>query len=117
MPKDQALLLCLLDAEQRPSRHFARRLAQQQDALRQKGVNIALIQVRTNTPTQAFQEWTDSTPLPFHVSAIAEKSTANKWATGVESLPWLILRDAKGTVAAEGFALDELHAKLEALKK
>jgi hypothetical protein len=35
----------------------------------------------------------------------------------VESLPWLILVDNERRVMAEGFALDELDAKLKALAK
>ncbi len=116
-PTGKPLLLCLLDVEQRPSRHVARRLAQQHDALRQKGVTVAVIQVRTSTLTETFQEWTNSTPMPFPVGCVAENTAANKWATSVTSLPWLILRDAKGTVAAEGFALDELEGKIGALNK
>jgi len=113
-PADRPLLLCLLDAEQRPSRHVARQLAQQHGTLKQKGVSVAVIQVRTSTSIETFQEWTNSAPMPFPVGCVAEESAANKWATSVTSLPWLILRDARGTVAAEGFPLDELNAKLEA---
>jgi len=116
-PAGQPLLLCLLDAEQRPSRHVARQLAQRHDALKQKGVSVAVIQVRTSTSAETFQEWTNSTPMPFPVASVEKNSPANKWATSVTALPWLILRDTQGTVAAEGFPLDELDAKLDGLKK
>ncbi len=46
-----------------------------------------------------------------------EKSEKSRWAFGVESLPWLILTDKQGRVAAEGFPLDELETKLRALPK
>ncbi len=115
-PAGQPLLLCLLDAEQRPSRRVARLLAEQHDALKQKGLTVLAIQV-VAASAESFRAWTNATPLPFPVGAVAEKSAANKWATSVASLPWLVLRDAQGTVAAEGFPLDELDAKLAGLKK
>jgi hypothetical protein len=43
---------------------------------------------------------------------VAEKSDKIKWATEVESLPWLILTEAQHRVAAEGFAIEELDATL-----
>jgi hypothetical protein len=115
-PADKPLLLCLLDAEQRPSRRAARLLAEQRDALTQKGVALLAVQV-VAASGESFREWTNASPLPFPVGFIAKKAGTNKWATSVPSLPWLILRNAQGTVVAEGFALDELDAKLGALKK
>ena len=53
--------------------------------------------------------------MPFPVGRLAEKSARTKWAAEVETLPWLILADSKGRIAAEGFALEELDAKLAAL--
>ena len=38
-------------------------------------------------------------------------------AWGASAWPWLILTDKTRRVAAEGFALEELDAKLEALEK
>jgi len=46
-----------------------------------------------------------------------DKSNATRWATEVSSLPRLILRNGNGTVAAEGFKLDELDGKLGALQQ
>jgi hypothetical protein len=110
------LLLCLLDAEQRPSRRTARLLAEQHDALRQKGILVLAVQASAAS-AESFQSWTNSSPLPFPVGRIVEKSATTRWASEVESLPWFILRDADGKVAAEGFALDELDTKVSALKK
>jgi hypothetical protein len=115
-PSGKPLLVCLLDAEQRPSRRTVRLLAEQYEALRQKGVNVLAIQAIAAS-VESFQSWTNSSPLPFPVGRIAEKSATTKWATEVESLPWFILRDAEGKVAAEGFALDELDTRLGALKR
>ena len=55
--------------------------------------------------------------LPFPLGGIVENSPGTIWATSIESLPWLILRDAKVNVAAEGFSLEALDAKLEALNR
>ncbi len=114
--KGKALLLCLLDAEQRPSRRVARLLAETHDALKAKGVAVLAVQV-TTASAESFQQWTNSSPLPFPLGCVEKKLPENKWATGVASLPWLILRNAEGNVTAEGFAFDELDTKLEALKK
>ena len=115
-PTGQPLLLCLLDAEQRPSRRAARLLAERHDALKGGGVTVLAAQVAV-VPAESLQAWTSSSPMPFAVGCVEKKSSANKWATDVSSLPWLILRDAQGKVAAEGFALDELDARLKELKK
>jgi hypothetical protein len=48
---------------------------------------------------------------------VPDKSPKTRWATDSSSLPWLILVNQEGRVAAEGFALDELDAKLKALEK
>ena len=51
--------------------------------------------------------------MPFPVGRVGEKADKTKWACEVESLPWLILTDGDRRVTAEGFALDELDAKLK----
>ena len=65
------------------------------------------------TTAEAFKEWKDANPVPFPVGRLAEKDDKTKWASTVESLPWLILTDADRRVTAEGFAFDELEAKLK----
>lgn len=116
IPTGKPVLLCLFDLEQRPSRRCVRLLAEQHDALRQKGLVVLAVQA-TPTTAEAVKTWKDATPVPFPVGFVAEKTDKTKWASGVESLPWLILADAQGRVSAEGFALDELDAKLKALAK
>ncbi len=116
LPANQPLLLCLADVDQRPSRRAVRLLAEQNDALRQKGVNVLAAQAALTTE-DSFKQWKDANPVPFAVGRVAEKLDKVKWATEVESFPWLILTDAKGRVAAEGFALEELDAKLQTLSK
>ena len=115
-PAGKPVLLCLLDVEQRPSRRLARQLSEQHDALKQKGVTVLGLQAAIIS-ADSFKEWKQANPMPFRVGRVAEKSDKTKWAADVESLPWLILTDGKGRVAAEGFALEELDAKLALLGK
>ena len=61
--------------------------------------------------------WRENNALSFPVGCVSEKTPATKWTTEVDSLPWLILTDAKGIVVDEGFGLDELEAKLGAYEK
>ena len=56
-------------------------------------------------------------PRAVPVGRLAEKADKTKWASEVESLPWLILTDGERRVTAEGFPLDELEAKLKAQGK
>ena len=113
-PAGAPILLCLFDIEQRPSRRFARLLAEQHDAFKQKGLTVLAVQANPITP-ESFKEWKDANPVPFPVGRLAGKSESSKWASEVESLPWLILTDKDHRVAAEGFTLDELDTKLKAL--
>jgi protocatechuate 3,4-dioxygenase beta subunit len=115
VPRGKPLLLCLFDAEQPPSRRSAQALASRYGALRQKGVNVLAVQA-TVIPSSTWQTWTNSNPMPFPLGRAQRRSSGTKWAGEVESLPWFILRNANGTVVGEGFPLDELDAKLKALK-
>lgn len=115
-PAGQRLLLCLFDLEQRPSRRLVRLLAEQHDALKQKGLTVLAVQAAVTT-AESLQTWKDGNPVPFPVGRVPEKSDKTRWVSSVESLPWLILTDAERRVVAEGFALDELEAQLKAPAK
>jgi protocatechuate 3,4-dioxygenase beta subunit len=115
-PAGRPLLLCLFDIEQRPSRRFVKQLADQNDALRQKGLTVLGLQAAVTT-AGSFKEWKDGNPVPFPVGRVADKTDKTKWASEVESLPWLILTDGDRRVTAEGFPLNELEAKLKGLAK
>jgi uncharacterized GH25 family protein len=115
-PAGKPVLLCLFDVEQRPSRRLARLLAEQHDALKQKGVTVLGLQAAVSS-ADSLKEWKQSNTVPFPVGRVAEKSDKTKWAAEVESFPWLILTDNKGRVAAEGFGFEELDAKITALSK
>ena len=115
-PAGKPVLLCLFDIEQRPSRRFVKQLADQHDALRQKGLTVLGVQAAVTT-ADSFKEWKDGNPVPFPVGRLAEKADKTKWASEVESLPWLILTDGNRRVTAEGFAIEELDAKLKGLQE
>jgi hypothetical protein len=55
--------------------------------------------------------------LPFKIGRITAKTAASAWATNTESLPWLILVNSHGRVAAEGFSLEDLAGKIASLGK
>jgi hypothetical protein len=85
-PAGKPLLLCLFDIEQRPSRRFVKQLAEQHDALRQKGLTVLGVQA-TVTTAESFKEWKAASPVPFPVGRLAEKAAKTKWASDVESFP------------------------------
>ncbi len=71
-------------------------------------LGIAAVQVAVISD-ESWQSFKASATLPFAVGRVTEKSKQSRWATASDSLPWFILVDGKGKVAAEGFSLDELE--------
>lgn len=111
-PAGKPLLLCLFDLEQRPSRRFTRLLAEQHGTLREKGITVLGLQAAIAS-ADVLKEWKETSPPPFPVGQITEKNDKTKWACDVDSMPWLILTDAEHRVVAEGFAFEDLDAKLK----
>ena len=116
LPAGKPVLLCLMDVEQRASRRTLRLLGEQHEALKQKGVALVALQAAV-IQDAGFKEWKEANPVTYPVGRVAENSAKAKWATGVESMPWLILVNAQGRVVAEGFALDDLESNLKLLGK
>jgi protocatechuate 3,4-dioxygenase beta subunit len=112
----QAVLLCLFDAGQRPSRQAMRQLNEQAAALREQGVTVLGVQAVV-TGGEILNEWKSESPVSFPLGRVTEKTELTKWMLDVPSLPWLILTDAQHRVVAEGFALDELDAEIKKLAK
>jgi hypothetical protein len=115
-PPGQPLLALLIDAEQRPSRRALRLLAEQAPALKQKGLAIVILQVGAMAD-EAFAAWKQEAALPFPVARLKDDPDKTRAAWGATALPWPILTDKSHRVAAEGFALEELDAKLKDLKE
>jgi hypothetical protein len=115
-PAGKPILLCLFDLEQRPSRRFVRQLAEQHEALKRQGLVVLGVQAAITTG-EAFKAWKDSSPVPFPVGRLTERTDKTQWASDLRSLPWLILTDGNRHVTAEGFSLEELDVKLKAQSK
>ena len=116
LSQGKPLLVCLFDIEQRPSRRFTRLLAERAGALDQSGVIVLGLQAAP-IAAAAFKEWHAAGLWPFAVGQVTNSFAETKWATEVESFPWLILTGADHKVAAEGFALEDLDAKIREMKK
>src|SRR5512133_3294993 len=101
-PTNKPILLCLFDSQQRSSRHLVRQLSAQHEALRQKGLTVLGVQAAA-IDSRSFQEWKGSNAFPFPVGRVAKDSAQTAWVTGIASLPWLVLTDARHRIAAEGF--------------
>jgi len=115
-PANKPILLCLFDSQQRPSRQLVRQVTGQHEALRQKGLTVLGVQAAV-IDSRSFQEWKGSNAFPFPVGQVAQESEQTAWVTGIASLPWLVLTDAQRRITAEGFALEEIDAKLKAVEK
>ena len=113
-PPGRPVLALLIDAEQRSSRHALKLLGDQADALKQKGVAVVVLQSGTMTD-DAFAEWKRDAAVPFQVGSFKTDPDKARAAWGAAALPWLILTDKRHRVTAEGFAPEEIEAKLQAL--
>jgi protocatechuate 3,4-dioxygenase beta subunit len=110
----KAILLCLVDIEQRPCRHALDVLAQRVEELAKRGVAVRAVQLAPGTSEEISRKAQD-----YHVTlplaTVAGEPEEVKQTLGVQSLPWLILVDARRTVRADGFALPDLDHALESL--
>lgn len=115
-PADQPLLAVLVDAEQRPSRRALRLLGEQAAGIKEKGV--AVIVVHTGMMAdEDFKAWKQEAALPFPVVSLKGDAEKARAAWGAGALPWLILTDKAHRVTAEGFALEELDARIKDVGK
>jgi hypothetical protein len=116
VPSGKPGLICLLDCEQRPSRRMLRQLVEISESLKEQGIALVAIQSALISD-ETWDSIKEDNAAPFPLGRAVEKSATTRWVTAVEALPWLILVDSNGKVAAEGFSLDELEAKVQALTK
>ncbi len=103
-------LVCFWDMEQRPSRHCLRQLSEKAQQLKEK--NIAVVAVHAKADKNSLKKWIAENNIPFHVGLIENDEEKIRYNWGVRSLPWMILTDENRVVAAEGFAVNELDAKI-----
>ena len=125
--KNGKTLICFWDVEQRPSRHFIKKLAEQAENLAQQNVTIVAAQT-SKAEQRLLDEWVKQNDIRLltrasqrsaasqsSISIVQADAEAIKYSWGVRSLPWLILTDHKGVVRAEGFGLNELAARIAEL--
>jgi len=115
-PADQPLLLVLFDAEQRPSRRALRLLGEQVGALKEKGVSVVVVHAGSMAD-EAFKAWKQEAAVTFPIGCLKGEDEKTRASWGAGALPWLILTDKAHRVTAEGFDLDELDAKVNAVAK
>ena len=91
-------------------------LADQVDAFKQKGLAVAVVQA-VPTSDETWQELKSAVDAEsFVIGRVSSKSPEARWATEATPLPWLILVNSEGRVAAEGFPPNELDVKIDGLK-
>jgi len=110
--KDEMLLLCFFDMNQRPSRNCILQLSKKVQELKEKGVEVIAVHASTAEET-TLNEWIKKQNVLMPVGMIKGDVEEMRRAWGVKSLPWLILTDRDHVVAAEGFGLSELNENIK----
>ncbi len=109
--KEQAVLLCFFDMNQRPSRNAVLQLAKRVDELKQKGVTLIAVQA-ADVDAVALEQWVKDQGLAIPLGSIKTDVNKTTFAWGVQSLPWLILTDKGHNVTAGGFSIGDLDGIL-----
>ncbi|MBN2129565.1 MAG: carboxypeptidase regulatory-like domain-containing protein [Sedimentisphaerales bacterium] len=109
--KGKSLLLCFFDMNQRPSRHYVTQLKKKAQELMDADIVVAVVQA-AEAEADAFETWAAKYAKPLQAGRIIGDMEAVKYTWSVQSLPWLVLTDAKHTVRAEGFAVTELDSQV-----
>jgi|GEM_PF-1070356 len=109
------LLILFMDQQQRPSRAMVLELVKRTDLLKEKGIEVVVVQVAPMDRAD-FDKWLADQKALFKARMLEGGFDRQHYAWGVQSLPWLILTDAKHEVIAEGFALSELDSNLQGRK-
>ena len=110
--KDEMLLLCFFDMNQRPSRNCIIELAGQAEELKEKGLVVAAIQT-SKVDKNMLDEWLKENNIPFTMGMIQDNEEQIRFNWSIKSLPWLILTDEEHIVTAIGFSVDELNEKMK----
>ena len=115
-PADQPVIVLLIDAEQRSSRHALKVLTDQAGALKDKHVAVIILEAGSMADA-TYGAWLQEAALPFPIARLKDTSERGLSAWGATSLPWLLLAVQSHRVAAEGFPSEELEARLRELAK
>ncbi len=111
LAEGKPVLLAFWDMEQRPCRQAVLTLKEKAQSLAEAGVFVLL--VHTGAPDQEqIAAWLGTSQVAFeHVSPKGQaEDLRRQWR--IKSLPWLILTDRKHVVRAEGFAADDVEARI-----
>jgi protocatechuate 3,4-dioxygenase beta subunit len=108
------LVLCFFDFEQRPSRHFAKKLAELAERL--AGVDRVILGVETSDwDRKEIRDWLGNCGLSIPVGAIKADRDEVLARFGVKSLPWILLADGRHVVRFEDVELKEIEKNLKDL--
>ena len=110
--KDNIMLVCFFDMQQRSSRNCITQLAKQTESLKEKGLAVVAIHV-SNIDENTLNEWVKKNNIPFPVGMIQDDEEKTRFNWGVKSLPWLILTDRSHVIHAEGFGFDNLDNMID----
>ncbi len=112
--KDKAMLICIFDMNQRPSRNCLRQLSKRAQELKAKDTVVVAIQ-SSKTDDEMLNRWIMDQGISFPVGIVKVDEEEIRFTWGIKSLPWLILTDRDHKVQAEGFALSELDQKVHTI--
>jgi len=111
----KAVLVCVWDYQQRPSRFAVRELAKKAELLAGKGVAVVVLQGEP-TDKAAVEGWLKESNIAFKLDMITADAEKTRLGLGVQGLPWMILTDKAHQVVAEGFGVEGIEAALEKVK-
>jgi len=113
LTRDRPLLICFMDLDQRPSRHCAQVLAQNEDKLKAKGIQVILIGSAEGTQ-ESRTDWIRQNCISYPVCLMHDElgpKTHFEWR--IRALPWMILTDEKRVIQEDGLSLSELLNSLK----
>ncbi len=110
----KAILLCLFDRNQRPSRNCLRQLVAQAKDLDGEGVVVAAVQA-TSMDRGELDRWAKENDVTVPLGVL-QSSQNGEQAVALDSLPWLILTDRMHIIRAEGFGIDELATRVKEIR-
>lgn len=105
----KAILLCLIDPEQRPSRHCLKQLADRAAFLSERAIATIVVPLSDDSITECKYN------ASFHVTRCDGDVAKLRETLGVQSLPWLVLTDSEHTIVAENITVSKLDSLLEAI--
>lgn len=110
--KDKMILLCFFDIKQ-ASQEYASNLAERASNLAEKDVLVILVDA-TGSEKKQVDAWVKRHSITVPVGRLFKELLKEiRLAWGIEILPRLVLTDRNYVIVAEGFALEELEAKIK----